>query len=110
MEPILLTLAPSEKKHMLIPQDECLVNTNDSLRHQWLKADQQPLKKKGNCHGIHISDQICEHSGWLALNKEQIATQAASPEDQCLKVMDARKIIYLGKNHDASWNLNQLME
>ena len=46
MEPVPPTLAPGEKEHMLVPQDECLVNTNDSPRRQWLKADQQPLKKK----------------------------------------------------------------
>jgi hypothetical protein len=110
MEPIPPTLAPGEKEHMLVPQDECLVNTNDSPRRQWLKADQQPLKKKGNGRGIHISDWICERSGQLALNEEQIAAQAALPEEQRLKVTDARKIIYLGKNHDAWWNLDQLME
>ena len=110
MEPIPLTLAPSEKEHRLVLQDECLVNTNDSPRCQWLKVDQQPLKKKENGCGIHISNWICEHSGQLALNKEQIATQAALPEEQCLKVTVARKIIYPGKNHDAWWNLDQLME
>jgi hypothetical protein len=110
MEPIPPTLAPGEKKHMLVLQDECLVNTNDSPRRQWLKADQQPLKKKGNGRGIHICNWIYERSGQLALTEEQIATQAALPEEQCLKVMDAQKIIYPGKNHDAWWDLDQLME
>ena len=107
MEPIPLTLASGEKEHMLLPQDECLVNTNDSPRHQWLKSDQQLLKKKGNGHGIHISNWICE---CLALNAEQIAAQAALPAEQHLKFTDAWKIIYPGKNHDAWWNLDQLME
>src|SRR5882762_12018571 len=91
-------------------QDECLVNTNDSPRCQWLKSDQQPLKKKGNGRNIHISDWTCENSGWLALNAEQIAVQAALPVEQHLKFTDVRKIIYPGKNHDAWWNLDQLME
>ena len=110
MEPILPTLAPGEKEHMLVPQDECIVSTNDSPRRQWLKADQQPLKKKANGRSIHISDWICERSGRLALNQEQIAAQTALPEGQRLKVTDAHKIIYPGKNHDAWWNLDQLIE
>ena len=89
MEPIPPTLAPGEKEHMLLPQDECLVNTNDSPRRQWLKSDQQPLKKKGNGRSIHIFNWICERSGWLALNAEQIAVQAALPVEQCLKFTDA---------------------
>ena len=110
IEPILPTLTPGEKEHMLVPQDKCIVSTNDSQRHLWLKADQQPLKKKGNCHSIHISDWICKCSGQLALNEEQIAMQAALLEAQCLKITDACKIIYPGKNHNAWWNLDQLIK
>ena len=58
MEPLPPTLTPGEKEHMLLPQDECLVNTNDSPKRQWLKDDKQPLKKKGNGCSIHISNQI----------------------------------------------------
>jgi hypothetical protein len=53
MEPIPPTLAPSEKEHMLVPQDECLVNTNDSPRHQWLKADQQPANVLASLHSMN---------------------------------------------------------
>ena len=58
MEPLPPTLTPGEKEHMLLPEDECLVNTNDSPKRQWLKDDKQPLKKKGNGYSIHISNQI----------------------------------------------------
>ena len=46
------TLAPGEKELVHVPQDEHIVHTNDLRRRTWLKGDQQPLKKKGNGHGI----------------------------------------------------------
>ena len=48
LEPIPPTLLPGDKEHVLIPQDECIVNVNEGPWWQWLKNDQQPLKKKGN--------------------------------------------------------------
>jgi hypothetical protein len=48
LEPITPTLAPGEKELVLVPQDKCIVHTNDSPPRAWLKGDQQPLKKKGN--------------------------------------------------------------
>ena len=110
MEPIPPVLAPGEKEHVLLGQDECIFHTNDSCRQQWLKNGQQPLKQKGNGHAIYISDWICETTGRLALSPEQIVEQANLPEDQRLKVTDARKIIYPGKNYDAWWDLSQLVE
>ena len=109
MEPIPPVLAPGEKEHILLPQDERIVHTNDGSRRQWLKNGQQPLKKKGNGRVIHISDWICERTGRLALSEEQIAEQAKLPEGEWLKVTGARKIIYRGKNHDAWWDLSQLI-
>jgi hypothetical protein len=86
------------------------ISTNDHPWRMWLKTDQQPLKKKGNGWGIHISDWICEPIGRLALSPEQLADQAALPAAARLKVTDTRKIIYPGKNHDAWWDLDQLIE
>ena len=106
MEPIPPVLAPGEKEHILLPQDESIVHTNDGSQRQWLKNGQQPLKKKENGCAIHISDWICERSGQLALSEEQIAEQAKLPKAKRLKVTDARKIIYPGKNHDAWWDLS----
>jgi len=110
LEPIPPTLGPGEKEHVLLPQDECTVSTNDHPCQLWLKNNQQPLKKKGNGRGVHISDWICETTGWLALSEEQIAQQSQLPPEARLKATDARKIIYPGKNHDAWWDLAQLMD
>jgi hypothetical protein len=109
LEPIPPTLAPGEKEHVVLDQDETTIHTNDYPRRMWLKGDQQPLKKKGNGRGIHVSDWICETTGRLALTLEQIAAQADLPEEARLKITDARKIVYPGKNHDAWWDLEQLM-
>jgi len=42
------TLGVGEKEHVLLPQDETTVHTNDGPRRAWLKGDQQPLKSKEN--------------------------------------------------------------
>ena len=110
MELIPPTLGPGEKEHILLPQIECIVSTNDGPRKQWLQGNKQPLKKKGNGRAIHISDWISERTGRLALSDEQVATQANLPESQRLRVTDARRIIYPGKNHDGWWDLKQLMD
>ena len=76
----------------------------------WLKDNQQPLKKKGNGHGVHICDWICEMTGRLMLSPEQITQQSQLPPEAWLKATDTSKIIYPGKNYDAWWGLAQLMD
>jgi hypothetical protein len=110
LAPIPPNLGPGEKEHILVPQDESTISTNENPHQQWLLADQQPLKQKGNGHPIHICGWICETTGHLQLSKEQIKAQLELPEDQRLKVFDSWKIIYPGKNHNAWWDLKQLME
>ena len=110
MEPIPPIFEPGEKVHVLLPQNECIVSTNKGPCQQWLKGNQQPLKKKGNGQPIHISDWISERTGHLALSDEQVVAQANLPESQWLKVTDACRIIYPGKNHDRWWDLKQLMD
>ena len=86
------------------------MSTNKGPYQQWLQGNQQPLKKKGNGHPIHISNWISECTGRLALSDKQVATQANLPELQRLKVTNAHKIIYPGKNHIGWWDLKQLMD
>jgi hypothetical protein len=75
-----------------------------------LAKGQQPLRKKGNGCGIHISNYMLETRGCLVLNADEIAAQAALPPNSCLHVTDAHKIIYPGKNTDKWWDLLQFME
>ena len=110
MEPIAPQLGPGEKLHVLCTHDECYVHVNECARRQWLASGQQPLRKKGNGHGIHISDWILETHGRLVLNASEIAAQAALPLESRLRVQDAHKIIYPGKNADKWWDLPQLMD
>lgn len=100
LDPIPPTLASGEKKHILVPQDECIVNI----------GDQQPLKKKGNRHAIHICSWICETTRHLKLSNEQIATQSELPKVLHLMVTDSCKTIYPGKIHNPWWDLKQLMD
>ena len=109
-DPIHPILASGEKEHVLVAQDKCIVNVNKGPWHSWLNGDQQPLKKKGNGHAIHICGWICKTTGHLKLSDEQIAAQSKLPKLQCLKVTNSHKIIYPGKNHDAWWDLKQLMD
>jgi len=46
LDPIPPVLSSGEKEHVLVPQDECIVNVNEGPQRGWLKGDQQPLKKK----------------------------------------------------------------
>ena len=110
MEPIIPELGSGEKLHIFITQDECYVHVLEHSRRQWLAKGQQPLRKKGNGRGIHISDYMLKTRGRLVLNANKIVAQAALPPDSRLRVADARKIIYLGKNADKWWDLPQFME
>jgi hypothetical protein len=40
LNPIPPVLASGEKEHVLVPQDECIVNVNEGPRCHWLKGDQ----------------------------------------------------------------------
>ena len=110
MQPIAPKLGPNEKLHIFLTQDECYVHVLEHARRQWLAKGQQPLRKKGQGCGIHISDWILETRGRLVLNADEIVAQAALPPESRLRVTDAHKIIYPGKNADKWWDLPQLME
>lgn len=110
MQPIPPKLGPGEKLHVLAPQDECIANVNEQPCKVWLLDGQQPLRQKGKGRAIMISDWICETFGRLCLSEDQIADQAKLPEAERLQKTDARRIIYLGKNHDKWWDLEQLKD
>ena len=89
----------------MLPQDKCNMSTNDNRVRAWLTKDQQPLKRKGNSRGVHISDWICEPSGRLALSPEQVAVQMLLPEAEQLQVlMHARSSsLVKGTMHGGIW-------
>lgn len=57
-----------------------------------------------------ISDWIIKTTRHLHLSEEQIAAQANLPEAQHLRVTNAQRIIYPGKNHDKWWDLERLKD
>jgi hypothetical protein len=103
-------LGLGEKEHVLVTQDECIFHVNESRRQAWLLEHEQPIKKKGNGRAIHVSDFICETTGFLALSEAHIEEQMKLPPESRLCSFSAQHIIYPGKNHDAWWDLKQLIE
>ena len=103
------TLQPGEKEHVLIVQDETVFHTNEYRRRTWLVQDQQPIRKKGAGHAVHVLDFICETIGRLKLSEEQIREQLELPGQLRLSSIEARKIIYPGKGFDSWWDLPQLI-
>ena len=65
-------LEDGEKERIAIAQDESVFHTNEYRRRLWLGEGQQRLIKKGNGQAIHVSDFICEPSGRLKLNNEEL--------------------------------------
>src|SRR6266481_4611223 len=102
-------LRPDEQVHIVINHDEMSVATNEQCRQLWLAEGQQPLQRKGNGRSIHVSDFILETTGHLSLTQMQREAQAQLPTADHLRRMDARTIIYPGKNGDAWWDMAQLL-
>lgn len=109
-EPVYPDLPPGVKPHISIAHDESRFHVNDLKKSGWLSESQQVLRKKGRGRLLHVSDFIVEATGRLALNEEQVKANNAKPPEERLKVTDAQRIIYPGKNADPYWNLSQLME
>jgi hypothetical protein len=111
MTPVYPKLAPGERIHIPIDQDESIVHTNEYRHRVWMLKGEQPLRRKGNGRAIHISDFICGPVGCLQLTDDTLATHEQLPLDSPLRLpqTDARKIIYPGKNHNKWWDIQQLM-
>src|SRR5689334_12382264 len=107
LEPIPPTLGPGERLHLLVPHDEAIFHSNEQRRQMWMLCNEQPLQKKGNGRAVHVSDFCIETTGQLALTEEEILNLSAN---HTLRVTNACKIIYPGKNHDVWWNSTQLLD
>lgn len=112
LQPKPLDLPTGAKEHILVVQDESIFHVNDRACSVYLAEGQNVLRQKGNGHAIHVSDFLDEKSlsGQLSLTHAQLkAHENLAPECK-LKVTDARKIIYPGKNSDGWWDMRQLLE
>ncbi len=105
-----LVLQRGEKEHVLVVQDETVFHTNKYCQRVWLVQDQQPIRKKGSGHMIHVSDFISEMISQIKLSEEQINEQLNLPDGLCLTTFEAQKITYLRKGFDSWWDLSQLVK
>jgi len=96
-------ISSGESLHILVTHDESLFHANDGRKSGWGPENEQPLRKKGQGHAIHVSEFLCETIGRLKLSEEQ---QEGVDEDF---PTEARVIIHPGKGHDGFWNVEQLL-
>ena len=73
----------------------------------WAQLKEQPLRRKGNGHGVHVCGWISKKTGHLRLSDEQLALLL---EDQRPPITESHRIIYPGKGFDDWLDLKQLME
>jgi len=91
--------------------DESIVRANELRRRVYVRDGKMPLRKKGQGCAVHISDFIVEQTGRLALSESEIKENASLPAERQLKgSLDAREIIYPGKNNDGFWTNEKLVE
>lgn len=109
LEPVEPKLAPGERRRRPLFHDETIVSTNDLRRRVWVRDGKMPLRKKGQGRAIHISDFIAEETGRLRLSEDQLTANSALPPCERLKCVDAREIMYPGKNHEGWWNMEKLV-
>ena len=102
-------LGPNERLHVPVFHDESICKSNDLQRRVWVKNGKIPLRKKGEGCAIHISDFIVEQTGRISLSTEQRQHNMMLLPEQQLKCVDAREIIYPGKNSDGWWNMERLI-
>ncbi|KAK2460090.1 hypothetical protein APHAL10511_007888 [Amanita phalloides] len=68
---------------VLVVHDEMTAQAHDGVCMSWVWKGEQPLKKKGQGHGLHQFDVTCLTKGWLK---------------------EASQTLEYGKNYDGYWN------
>ncbi|KAF8585068.1 hypothetical protein K439DRAFT_1344462, partial [Ramaria rubella] len=94
-------------------QDESSFHANDMEYCVYLAPGKQQLRKKGRGRLVHVSDFVLESTGCLVLPAHVIdELKEGTKWTDCLNTYggDAHKIIYLGENHDAWWDMKQLLK
>jgi phosphoribosyl-AMP cyclohydrolase len=109
-EPIMPELEENERLHLLVMHNKSVFHTNEQCQQVWLHNAKQPIWNKGNGQAVHISNFLVEATRQLVLSEAQQEENSKLDEGNgCLKEVDARKIIYPGKNHDLWWDMPQLL-
>ncbi|KAF8179909.1 hypothetical protein BJ912DRAFT_1062706 [Pholiota molesta] len=97
--PVPPNLQPGEKEVVPNFHDESSFHGNESMRSAWLRAGEQPLRKKSRGRIIHVSAFINPITGRLILLDADGNV-----------VRDSMKIIYPGSNGDPWWDCAQLLQ
>lgn len=90
-------LTPQERLLIPIFHDEAIYYANDQNPGIWVRDNEQVLRQKSKGHAIMISDFICEETGFLQVNEDEVTRLA-------------RTIIEPGKNNDGWWTADKLLE
>jgi hypothetical protein len=97
------TLAPGQKKHIWVVQDESCYSANDGTRHSWVNTtsrDGQVLQKKTKGKSLMVSDFLCETYGRLKIPADQQQEYLQQhPNASC----EARQFFKPGANADGYW-------
>ncbi len=89
------------QKLILVTHDECIFSAYDESRSLWIPDGEQPLRKKGNGHSIHVSDFLTDVCGHFALPDEMQASDDF-PREACV-------IMHSGKNNNGWWKADDLV-
>jgi hypothetical protein len=87
------TLAPGEKKHMVVVHDESVFCANDGQKTYWGPKNHTPLRKKGMGLSLHVSDFLTEVGGRLKF-EDEVACVMMKP----------------GVNRDGWWTSEELVK
>ncbi|RPB06967.1 hypothetical protein P167DRAFT_477251, partial [Morchella conica CCBAS932] len=67
-------LKPGDKLCIPVTHDEATCNANDGPHYQWIKGDENPLRKKSRGQGLHISEFITPY-GRLSVPEYELSDQ-----------------------------------
>jgi hypothetical protein len=84
------TLAPGQKKAVLITHDECCFHAHDGPKKTWKHKSRSSIRKKGKGKPLMVSDFLCACHGRLVHTENGVKTEA-------------RVITFPGKNADGYW-------
>lgn len=64
-------MVPGQVPCIPVTHDECTCNANDGPHYQWIKADENPIRKKSRGQGLYISELITPWS-YLNINPNKV--------------------------------------
>ncbi|RGB27074.1 hypothetical protein C1646_630769, partial [Rhizophagus diaphanus] len=75
---------------ILVTHDEYILSAYDESQSLWIPDGEQPLRKKGNGHSIHVSDFLTDVCGRLALPDEMQVSDDFPIVECAIPIFEAR--------------------